>query len=192
MPHSRALRNWSRTSSKPRRPFERERLKQEMMLIGEFGLKNKREVWRVRLVLAKIRKSARVLLTLPEDDTRRIFEGDALLKRLHQYGILPETKNSLDHVLRLKIEDFMERRLQVQVVRKGIASTVHQSRVMIRGRHIRVGAQMVDVPSFMVRVESEKHIDRTLPKASGNPGRYARRQLARQGGADDMEDEYGY
>ena len=37
---------------------------QELKLIGEFGLKNKREVWRVKYTLAKIRKAARELLTL--------------------------------------------------------------------------------------------------------------------------------
>ena len=44
------------TSSTPRRPYERERLDQELRICGEFGLRCKREIWRVQLVLAKIRK----------------------------------------------------------------------------------------------------------------------------------------
>ena len=44
------------TFSTPRRPFERERLDQELRICGEFGLRCKREIWRVQLVLAKIRK----------------------------------------------------------------------------------------------------------------------------------------
>lgn len=43
--------------------------------IGEYGLRNKREVWRVKFTLAKIRKAARELLTLDEKDARRLFEG---------------------------------------------------------------------------------------------------------------------
>jgi len=80
MPHTSFLRNHGKTSRTPRRPFEKERLDNEMKLIGEFGLKNKREVWRTQLTLARIRKAARVLLTLDEKDPRRIFEGGALLR----------------------------------------------------------------------------------------------------------------
>lgn len=44
------------TFSTPRRPYERERLDQELRICGEYGLRCKREIWRVQLVLAKIRK----------------------------------------------------------------------------------------------------------------------------------------
>ena len=80
MPHASFLRNHGKTSRTPRRPFEKERLDAEMKLIGEFGLKNKREVWRAQLALAKIRKAARTLLTLDERDSKRLFEGGALLR----------------------------------------------------------------------------------------------------------------
>ena len=69
---------YSKTYSTPRRPFEKERLDQELKIIGEYGLRNKREVWRVRYTLAKIRKAARELLTLEEKDSRRLFEGEPL------------------------------------------------------------------------------------------------------------------
>ena len=36
---------------------------------------NKREVWRVKLAVARVRKVARTLLTLDEKDPRRLFEG---------------------------------------------------------------------------------------------------------------------
>lgn len=45
-----------KTFKKPRNPFEKERLDGELKLVGEFGLRNKREVWRVQMALSKIRK----------------------------------------------------------------------------------------------------------------------------------------
>ena len=41
-------------------------LDQELKLIGEYGLKNKRQVWRVKYTLAKICKAARDLLALED------------------------------------------------------------------------------------------------------------------------------
>ena len=105
--------------------------------LGQFGLRNKREVWRVRLTLAKIRTAARELLTLDEKSQKRLFEGNALLRRLVRIGVLDESRMKLDYVLGLKVEDFMERRLQTQVFKLGLAKSIHHARVLIRHRHIR-------------------------------------------------------
>merc|ERR1712083_1101127 len=64
------------------------------MGIGEYGLRNKREVWRVKYTLAKIRSAARELLTLEEKDSKRLFEGNALLRRLVRIGVLDEGQMS--------------------------------------------------------------------------------------------------
>jgi len=192
MPHSKALRNSSKTYNVPRRPFEKERLDQELKLIGEYGLRNKREVWRVQRSVSKIRAAARDLLTKDEKDTKRLFEGAALLRRLHMYGVLDEHQNKLDYVLALKVQDFLERRLQTQVFKLGLAKSIHHARVLIKQRHIRVGKQLVDIPSFMVRVDSQKHIDFALnsPFGGGRPGRVKRKRLrAKEKPAETGEDE---
>merc|ERR1711981_1114425 len=184
------LRNFSKKSKPPRRPFEKERLDAELKIIGQFGLKNKREIWRVRLALAKIRSTARTLLTKDEKDPSRIFEGQALMRRMIRYGILDEDKQRLDYVLSLNIEDFMERRLQTLVHKRGLAKSIHHARVLIRQKHIRVGRQIVDIPSYMVRVESQPHIEFSLtsPFGGGRPGRVKRKSAA-SGGAGDEDDE---
>lgn len=179
--------------SVPRRPYEKERLDQELKLIGEYGLRNKREVWRVKLTLAQIRKAARVLLTLDEKDPKRLFEGNALLRRLVRIGVLTEDKMKLDYVLGLRIEDFLERRLQTQVFKLGLAKSIHHARVLIRQRHIRVRRQVVNIPSFVVRLDSQKHIDFAVNSslAGGKPGRVKRRNLKRAqgGGGSGGEDD---
>ena len=137
----------------------------ELKLAGEYGLRNKREIWyalplnvltsrRVQLTLSKIRRAARELLTLEgtlnlssflifaEKDPKRLFEGNALIRRLVRIGVLDESRMKLDYVLALKVEDFLERRLQTQVFKLGLAKSIHHARVLIRQRHIRVGSQV--------------------------------------------------
>merc|ERR1712050_600953 len=175
----------------PKRPYEKERLDTELKLIGEFGLRNKKEVWRVKLLLAKVRKAARSLLTLEEKDPKRLFEGNALPRRLVRIGVLDEQHMKLDYVLGLKIEDFMERRLQTQVFKLGLAKSVHYARVLIRQRHIRVRKQLVNVPSFIVRLDSQKHIDFSTnsPFGGGGAGRVKRQNMKKGGGDGDGDEE---
>jgi small subunit ribosomal protein S9e len=153
-----------------------------MMLIGQYGLKNKREVWRLQLTLAKIRKAARELLTLEDNDPRRVFEGNALIRRMVRLGLLDEKEKKLDFVLGLTLQKFLERRLQTKVFKKNMAKSIHHARVLIRQRHIRVGRQIVNVPSFLVRVDSEKYIeyDPSSSLSGGRPGRVRRRNISRQ------------
>merc|ERR1712133_60365 len=160
---------------------------------GEYGLKNKKEVWRVKYTLTRIRKRARELLTMDEKNPKRLFEGNALLRRLVRIGVLSEDKMKLDFVLGLKNEDFFERRLQTQVFKLGLAKSIHHARILIRQRHIRVRRQVVNIPSFIVRLDSQKHIDFSLrsPYGGGRPGRVKRKnaQKGDAGGDDAGSDE---
>ena len=129
--------------------------------------------------MAKLRKAARELLTLDEKDARRIFEGQALMKRMYKYGLLNENENKLDYILGLTLHRFMDRRLQTLVYRKGLANSVHHARVLIRQRHIRLGKNLTNVPSVMIRVDQEKNIDysATSSLGGGRPGRNKRKAL---------------
>merc|ERR1712142_1366321 len=175
----------------PRRPYEKARLDQELKLIGEYGLRNKRELWIIKMFLAKIRKAARELLTLDEKDARRLFQGNALLRRLVRTGVLDEGRMKLDYVLGLKNEDFLERRLQTQVFKLGLAKSIHHARVLIKQGHIRVRKQVVNVPSFLVRLDSQKHIDfsNKSPFGGGRPGRVRRRNMNKKSGGGDEDEE---
>merc|ERR1719182_787744 len=106
-----------------------------------------------------------------------------------------ENEKKLDYVLGLTTAKIMERRLQTKVFKLGLAKSIHHARVLIRQRHIRVGKQVVNIPSFGVRVESQKHIDfaTTSPYGGGRPGRNKRKAIAAKGGGggggddEDME-----
>jgi small subunit ribosomal protein S9e len=79
----------------------------------------------------------------------------------------------------------MERRLQTCVAENKHAKSLHHSRVLIRQRHISVGKQLINIPSFMVRKSSEQHIQ-IAPSSvhkTGAPGRVKRKKS--KGGAGD-------
>lgn len=85
-----------------------------------------------------------------------------------------------------------EKKKQTQVYKLGLAKSVHHARVLIRQRHIRVGKQIVNVPSFVVRLDSQKHIDFALssPFGGGRPGRTRRKKAkAAESKGEDGEDE---
>ncbi|KAK6126275.1 hypothetical protein DH2020_039980 [Rehmannia glutinosa] len=143
MVHVSFYRNYGKTFKKPRRPYEKERLDAELKLVRE------------------------MFLTLDEKDPKRIFEGEVLLRRMNKYALLDESQNKLDYMLALSVENFLERRLQTLVFKARMAKSIHHARALIRQRHIRVGRQVVNVPSFMVRVDSQKHIDFSLTSSFG-------------------------
>ena len=98
---------------------------------------------------------------------------------MHRFGLLPEDQLKLDFLLQLSTQKMLERRLQTRVLKMGLARSIHHSRVLIRQRHIRVKNQLVNVPSFLVRLDSDKHIN-ISPNSpytdSGKRGRVARKK----------------
>ena len=100
-------------------------------------------------------------------------------------------------MLSLTVPDILERRLQTVVFKAGLAKSVHHARVLINQRHIAVAKQIVTIPSFIVRVKSERHIAfaDASPFGAGRIGRVKRvkRNAAKNkanGGDDDENNAY--
>ncbi len=140
----------------PKHPWRRERLMEEMRLVGEYGLRNKRELWIAQTLIRKFRHQARSLLAVPREFREK--QERALLHRLHVLGLLPENA-TLDDVLSLTVEDLLERRLQTIVYRKGLANTIYQARQLIVHGHIAIGGRRVTSPSYLISKEEEDLID---------------------------------
>jgi len=139
----------------PRYPWRTDVLESELRLLGEYGLRNKRELWRHRAMVSKFRSLARSLLSMSASERAKV-EGQ-LLGRLKHLGILPES-SILDNVLDLGMESILERRLQTLVQRKGLAKTMYQSRQLIAHGHIAVQDRKVFSPSYLVPREDEGSI----------------------------------
>ena len=86
-------------------------------------------------------------------------------------GLVSEEDMKLDYILELSTAKLMDRRLQTKVFKFGLAKSIHHARKLIQQRHIRVGKQVVNSPSFMVHVDSEKHVQfaENSPYGGGRP-----------------------
>ena len=140
----------------PKHPWIKERLQREIELVGKYGLKNKREVWRAETLARKLRHQARALLALPEDE--RAKAGRALLDRLYKMGLV-EKNATVDDILGLTASHILERRLQTIVYKKGLAKTIYQARQMIVHGHIAIAGRRVTSPGYLVSREEEKLVD---------------------------------
>ena len=138
----------------PSHPWVKEVLLEEMRLVGEYGLRNKRELWIAKSFLRRIRARARGLLALPPEERGRLEKP--LISRLYKLGLLPSEDATLDDVLRLTVRDVLERRLQTIVYRKGLASSLYHSRQLIVHGHIAIGSRRVRSPGRLVTREEEK------------------------------------
>jgi small subunit ribosomal protein S4 len=142
----------------PRNPWGQEQISAELQLIGEYGLRNKRELLKARTALSRIRGIARSLLGKKESE--RVKLEKEFLQSLSRQGILPENAN-IDDVLDLDVKDVLERRLQTLTFRKGLAKTIHQARQLISHGHIHIGTNSVSIPSYMVSRRDEPNIELT-------------------------------
>ena len=139
----------------PKRPWDAERLQREIYLLGNYGLRNKRELWRTETLLSEMRAQARGLLAAPPEVRNR--QEPMLLGRLTRLGLLKEN-STLDDVLSLKVEDILERRLQTIVWRKNLARTIHQARQLIIHGHVSINGRVVDRPGYLVSRDEEQSI----------------------------------
>ena len=141
--------------SKPLHPWRKSRIDYEKKILEQYGLKNKREIWKTDSNLRRILQQAKRLISLDTEQAQR--EKTQLINRLMKYSLLKESGN-LDDVLSLKIDDLLNRRLQTFVYRKNLANSVKQARQFIVHRHISVNGQKTTTPSYMVKEDEEDKI----------------------------------
>jgi small subunit ribosomal protein S4 len=144
----------------PKRPWEKSRIESETRLVIEYGLRNKREVWKAQEHLRKYRKGARSLLALGSsavDAALYDAKKAELITSLQRSGLLGPDAD-IEDVLSLKIQTQLERRLQTLVYRKGLARSPKQARQMVTHGHIAIGNRRVSIPGYRVNRVEETQI----------------------------------
>jgi small subunit ribosomal protein S4 len=140
---------------KPKRPLNYDLLNEELYVLGTFGLKNKKELWKAHTELSRVRKQARSLLALTQEV--RAEKEPTLMKSLSRVGFVREN-STLDDVLNLKVTDILSRRLQTMVQKKGLIKSPYQARQAVVHGHVMIGDRIVTIPSYTVKIEEEDEI----------------------------------
>ena len=149
----------------PSHPWQRVRIDEEKDLMKEYGVKNKKEIWRMESMLRNYKAQAKKLIALRGSQAEK--EKRALLEKLLRYGLVKET-TAVDPVLDLSLRDILERRLQTQVFKKGFARSPKQARQFIVHEHINIGERKITSPSYLVELREEPLISFAQGSALGS------------------------
>jgi len=153
-----------RVWQKPKRPLNYDLMMDELKILGTFGLKTKRELWKTQTELSRVRLQARSLLALRQDERER--KEPILMQSLSKIGLVNED-STLDDVLNLQVTDLLSRRLQTIAQRKLYFKTPYQARQAIVHGHIMIGDSVVTIPSYIVKTDEEAKIH-LIPESSFN------------------------
>lgn len=142
----------------PNEGWSEERIQKEDELIEEFGLKNKREIYKAESTLRGLRRQARKLVAEQDEE-----QNKDLLEKVRSLGLVKKDAE-LEDVLTLSTTDILQRRLQTAVNRKGYADTAKEARQLVTHGHVEIDGQRVNIPGYLLTQEEEKKIEVELPE----------------------------
>jgi len=149
-----------RLFSRPKKLFDRVRMDEENVLVKKYGLKNKREIWKAKSAVLKLRRRAKTLIGKDVEEQKIFFN------KLNKIGF---NVHNVADVLALTEEDLLERRLQTFLFKKKMANTVKQARQLIVHKNVLVDGKVVNIPSFIVTSDLEGNIALRERKADTKP-----------------------
>gem|GEM_PF-136913 len=149
------MRRKSKEYEKPRHPWDWRNLAKESELRKNYGLKNKKEIWKAQAKVRKYRKIARNLIGQREEEIKE--EKEEFLEKLRKKGFIKEN-GGIDNVLSMNIKDYLERRLQTIAWRKGYGRTPKQSRQLITHGHIKINERKTTKPGVIIPKNQEDTI----------------------------------
>jgi len=149
---------------KPKRPLNYNLMMDELKTLGTFGLKTKKELWKTRTHLSKLRHQARALLALRQEVRKE--KEPVLINSLSKIGLV-DKNSTLDAVLNLQVTDLLSRRLQTIVQKKLYFKTPYHARQAIVHGHIMIDDRIITIPSYIVKVDEESKIH-LIPESSFN------------------------
>ena len=143
-----------RKYERPTHPWKAERITEEKEICRKYGLKNRKELWRVKSKIRRFRQQARNLLASSGEEVMK--EKKELFDKLKRLGI--HENPTIEDILAIKAEDLLDRRLQSLVCSRGIANTMKEARQLITHNHVIVGNRIINIPSYTISKVEEDNI----------------------------------
>ncbi len=145
---------------KPRKLYDKARIEDENRLLLKYGLKNKKEIWKTESKIRYYRGRAKALITADPETQKKFFD------KLNLIGL---NVFSISDVLALQKEDLLKRRLSSVVVVKRLANTASQARQMIVHKRVIVNGSIINIPSYLVKIDEEGDIKIREAKVKAKP-----------------------
>ncbi len=113
-----------------------------------------KELWQVQSKISNIRRNIRLLLA---GTSKQAGNESDIVNKLVKQGIAKQGA-TLDDLLDLQETQFLERRLQSVVFRKGLAKSIKQARQLVVHGFIGIDGKKIDKPGFLVDANKEQSI----------------------------------
>lgn len=139
----------------PGHPWNKIRIDEEKIIMRDYGLRNKKEVWKVSSLLTHYKENAKRLVGAKTEQSE--IEKQFLLKKLVSLGVIG-TGAQLDDVLGLTLRNILDRRLQSIVFKKGFSRTIKQARQFIVHDHVTINGKKITSPSYIVPLAIEESV----------------------------------
>ncbi len=152
--------------SGPLHPWRRTRIEEEKVLTEEYGLRNKKDLWKMTSKLGHFKQQAKALIA--RQGSQAELERKLFLAKLQRLSLIG-ADGTVDDVLSLQPKDIFERRLQTLLYRKGFAHSALQARQFIVHGHVFIHGQKMNVPSYLVPAGQEALITFDPKSALADP-----------------------
>jgi small subunit ribosomal protein S4 len=141
--------------SKPSHPWQKLRIEEEKVIVKDYGIKNKKELWKHVSFLNSFKNVSKKLAGSSGPQVEK--EKKDIMNRLIKYGLIKDNAK-VEDVLGLELKDVLDRRIQTLVYKKNFARSIGQARQFIVHGHIKVGDVAMTIPSYLVPVGEEPSI----------------------------------
>ena len=134
---------------RPKKAFEKIRIKEENEIMQQYALKNKKEIWKTIAKVNYYRRRAKILAK------EKLDEQEILFGKLRALGL---NIKGIPDVLALSIHDLLRRRLPVIVTKKNLSQSPRHARQMIIHKKVLINGKAINSPSYLVPLNEENQI----------------------------------